>query len=73
MFASLEYYKLKVAGSFSFKWRKQAISLIENWPVRLDECNGDFSPIDKLGDLWVTSGWPTIHPQSPTFGNFGRV
>jgi hypothetical protein len=27
------------------------------------ECNRDVSPIDKLGDRWVTSDWPTIRPE----------
>jgi len=25
----------------------QAVTLIENWPTRVNECYGDFSPIDK--------------------------
>ena len=31
--------------------------------LNVNECNRDVSPIDKLGDRWVTSGWPTTRCQ----------
>jgi len=45
----------------------ESITLIENWLVRVNECNRDVSPIETIAYQLasrITSVLPTIRPES---------